>query len=159
MKKALLIIDVQESFINRKALPYTGKVADAMNQLQKEYETVLITQKTRERHRFDNRPNPSPLGFTPEERAEIFVKDTMSAATEELIAYLEDNELTDIDVCGVSTDSCVMATAFALTDLGYEVNVRGEHCASIHGIKAHNKAIWILHKNGMSQHWMSQLQY
>ena len=166
MKTALLIVDVQERHTNKDDFPRTVQVASAMNDLQDQYETVLISMMRKKCwSEFDSgQSNPSPLAFRAKPGSKIFIKETVSAATAELLAHLRAEQIDNIDVCGLSTDTCVLATAFALHDAGFRVNVRGEHCASDNdresqGKDTHNNAIYILHRNGMSKHWMSQKQY
>lgn len=158
MKTALLIVDVQECYIDKDTFPRTAQIANAMNPLQEKYESVLISMMS------GGQSNPSPLAFTAKPGSKIYIKETKSAATAELLDHLQDEQIDKIDVCGLSTDTCVLATAFALHDAGFRVNVMGEHCASNNdresrGKDTHNKAIYILHRNGMSKHWMSQKQY
>ena len=57
-----------------------------------------------------------------------------------------------------------MATAFGLCDLGFDVEVLGNYCASNDGDRenakqAHNKAIYLLYRNGLSKHWMGQMAH
>ena len=166
MKTALLIVDVQERHINKDDFPRTVQVASAMNNLQDKYETVLISMMRKKccSESDSGQLNPSPLAFTAKLGSKVFIKETKSVATAELLAHLRAEQIDKIDVCGFSTDTCVLATAFALHDAGFQVNVKGKYCASDNdresrGKDTHNKAIYILHRNGMSGHWMSQKQY
>ena len=54
----------------------------------------------------------------------VFEKPTYSAfAQTSLHAYLQQNQIEELTLCGIDTDACVLATAFSAFDLGYVTNV------------------------------------
>ena len=154
--RALIIIDVQDCFIYEGTFPEMKRLPVNIAELQKEYEHVLIAMMKR-----DDKPL-SPLAFEPKPSAKKFTKETMSAATPELVAELESTGVEAADICGISTNSCVLATAFALSDLRFTVNVLDKRCASNYRTdcesrKAHDAAIYVMLSNHMtSSQWSSQ---
>lgn len=45
--------------------------------------------------------------------------------------WLQEHEITDVDVVGIATDFCVKATALDAVDAGYETRVLVEFCAAV----------------------------
>lgn len=165
-RRALLVVDLQVNYINEGIFPRTVDVARRVGEeLQHRYELVLVTRKKNSPIDSDNEEPALPdLAFTPIDRAYCFTKETLSAATEEVLTVLRENAYRRVDICGISTEACVMATAFALYDLGFDVNVLGQYCASNdanreNAKESHNKAIYLIYRNGLSKHWMSQMAH
>ena len=165
-RRALLVVDLQINYINEAIFPRTADVAWRVGEeLQHRYELVLVTRKRNSPiDPDDEEPELPDLAFTPIDRAHLFAKDTLNAATEGVLKVLRENACRRVDICGISTEACVMATAFALYDLGFDVNVLGQYCASNdvnreNAKEAHNKAIYLLYRNGLSKHWMSQMAH
>lgn len=165
-RRALLVVDVQVNYINEAVFPRTAQVARRIEgELQHRYDLVLATRMRPPANNLDEGELELPeLAFEPIEGARPFVKETLSAATEEVVQVLRQRGIGRVHICGISTEACVMATAFALYDLGFEVEVLGNFCASNDGDRenadrAHNKAIYVLHRNGLSKHWMGQMAY
>ena len=161
--RALLVVDLQQNYINENVFPRTAQIARGVEQeLQHGYQLVLVTRMHVQPHGpLEVEPELPALGFEPLERALFFVKQTLSAATDEVLTLLAGHGIHRVDICGISTESCVMATAFALHDSGFQVNVLGQYCASIDANPedariAHNKAIYLLYRNNLTRHWMQQ---
>ena len=161
---ALLVVDLQVNFINEAIFPRTADVARRVErELQHHYELVLVTRKRTPPGPLDgDEPELPDLAIAPIDGAHLFEKGTLSAATDEVIHILQQHSIQRVDICGISTEACVMATAFGLHDLGFDVEVLGNYCASNdanreNANRAHNKAIYLLHRNGLSGHWMGQM--
>ena len=155
---ALLVVDVQQAYVNRQQMPRTAEVAEAVEGLQARYQVVIITQNRGRGYGLgEGEPAPSPLAFQPAEGAHQFVKVTLSAATQALVACLKHHGINNVHLCGISTEACVMATAFALYDLNFNVHVLEKYCASNNnddgdnGQRAHDHAIGILRLLGMTR--------
>lgn len=124
--EALIIVDLQEGFINRS----NQHVVSRVERLQHQYQYVYASQfmlDTQEQNEMFLREN---LAFAPREDAKIFQKSTHNAATNEIIQDLRSTGVQQVHVCGVETNVCVLATAIALLDEGFYVVVRTEACAS-----------------------------
>ena len=75
-----------------------------------------------------------------DKKVRIFTKDTYSCykakdkVNGELFKdWLKENKVKEIDICGVETMCCVLASAFDLFDNGYKINVLNELCADMNG--------------------------
>ena len=94
-RKALLIVDVQEGYIDRQASSRIGQVVRKIENLQQNYSVVLATQKfERDGQPDENEPTLSPLATV--ERAQLFEKETSSAATPNLVQYLVEHDITEV---------------------------------------------------------------
>ena len=78
---------------------------------------------------------------------QVFDKSIYSSVTKELIEYIHENKITEIYLCGINTDCCVLKTALDLFELGYDVYVLENLCGSTCGIERHNHTIEILKRN------------
>ena len=72
-----------------------------------------------------------------------------------LLLALQSDAITTVAVCGVDTDACVMATALALFDAGFETFVVSDGCASSGGQEYHEAAIKILERNSGAKYVIS----
>ncbi len=142
MKKALLVIDVQNYFVTEKAVGLPQKIAWYIEAEQDSYDAVLFIK-------FRNDPasnfhtlldfkevtkapatdiHPDLASFATQENT--FEKTTYSAMkSEALMQYLTANDIKALDLCGISLDACVLATAFEAFDLGYYVEVLDNLCS------------------------------
>ncbi|NLD93959.1 MAG: cysteine hydrolase [Fibrobacter sp.] len=142
MKKALLIIDIQNDYFKHGKMTLTGSSAASVNAKQ-----VLET------FRNGNLPvihvqhiaaRPTATFFLPGTKgAEIHdsVKplETEKVITKhypnsfrdtELFEYLKKNEITDLVICGMMTHMCIDATVRAAKDYGFGINLIGDACAT-----------------------------
>ncbi|MNQ38483.1 MULTISPECIES: cysteine hydrolase family protein [unclassified Pseudomonas] len=116
MRQVLLIIDVQPSFS-----PPAWLISGINNLLGS-----LPSVATVERHDESRTPFARQLGWTPAPDDDslvaadkIFIKHGY-APTPETIAYLKDLAPERVLVCGIQTDTCVLAAGFALFDAGLQ---------------------------------------
>ena len=142
MKKALLVIDVQNYFVTEKALELPQKIAGYLEESSSDYDAVLFMK-----FRNDSASNfHTLLDFTEAKESpatdlhetllpfvtsdNVFEKTTYSALkSEALRAYLCDNKIEELDMCGVSLDACVLASAYEAFDLGFKVRVLENLCS------------------------------
>lgn len=76
----------------------------------------------------------------------IFCKSVYTALNNELIDYINDNNINMIYVCGIDTDACVLKTAIDLFENNYNFRVI-ENCSMSHsGKEFHEFAIRMLKK-------------
>lgn len=126
MKKALILIDVQEDFL-RNQLDYIKMVAQRyLNDHGKDYDLVVLTVW---RHS-DNQGEGTLLQFN---GASIVEKTTFSAITPEVEAMLRDKGITEVHIGGVDAEGGILATMFALVDKGFSVKVLERIVASASG--------------------------
>jgi hypothetical protein len=143
--RLLLIVDPQLAFLSER----TAHAYDAALDATRRYTRTLVSQCL----------NPSGSSFrtllgwdgcgaddresTLDERFSVFATVTKSGYAVPAHAvqpYLEG--LAGVDVAGVETDACVLATALALFDAGVDVRVRIDLCAG----KLHTEAERILRR-------------
>jgi len=157
MKKALIVVDLQNYFIDQSTMHLVEGIKKAIE--SKDYEEVVFT-------RFINRPDSSFVrnGWSgcmesPEtdicpmlkpylEDAAVFEKYGFSAfRADGMHEYLKRKGITEIHLCGTDTDACVLASAYDGFELGYDVEIIEELCASRNGKEYHQMGLSLLRKN------------
>lgn len=158
--KALIVIDVQNYFLNSATKPIVKKIQQYLKNQSKQYAAVYFTV-------FKNNPQ-SPLwkisnwqGCTgsPEtdicnELAEFTNKDNLFSKNI-LSAYkvpgikssFKQNKITQVDLCGFDTDCCVLATTYDLFDSGIKPVILENLTWSTSKEKLHLPAIKIIQRN------------
>lgn len=156
MRKLLLLIDVQNGFINEHSKWLPSKLADYIraSDYTDVYATAYINDPTT--------PCYKRLGWegcmTPEEQAmcpeldglysKVFIKKTYDAMKTELKAAVEAGNYDEIHIVGIASTCCVLATSYALFDDGYNVFVIPSLCAITGDLEGYDKAAdFILHEN------------
>lgn len=136
MKKALLIVDVQNGFVNDK----TKHIPPLVEKLQYNYDLVIAT-------RFINLPDSpyrrlikwnhlSPdtdeieLAFKPKDGVVIKDKYIYTCIDDSFVALLKDNEIDAVDICGIDTDICVTKCAVDLFERDITPYVLKDYCAT-----------------------------
>ncbi|MGB8274623.1 MAG: cysteine hydrolase [Alphaproteobacteria bacterium] len=152
MPPVLLIIDVQEGFIN----DWTRHMPAAVEALQARFPRVVAT-------RFENREG-SPfrtlkalarfapgsaegrLAFVPRPDAEIAVKTGYTAVSDKFLASLREGQVREVAVSGIATDNCVLVTAVDLFQAGLRPLVLADYCASHAGEAYHRAGLMLLER-------------
>lgn len=128
-KKLLMLVDIQACFINEQSSWLPVKLAEYIKTA--EYDTVVAT-------RFVNHSDTpcykllnwtdccteSEFKICPELDglySRVFDKGTYTSVTPEVLKFLEDENFSEIHVCGISEACCVVATAYDLFDRGFNV--------------------------------------
>ncbi|MDE5539067.1 MAG: cysteine hydrolase [Bacilli bacterium] len=153
MKSLLLVIDLQNAFMNKHTKKRVNEIKKLID--NKDYNCVAFTRFINfEDSIFVKKLNWSGCIQDKDKEivintgnCEIFNKSIYSAVNQKLIDYISDNEITNIYLCGVDTDCCVLKTAFDMFELGYNVYVLKDYCASMCGEELHNNALEILKRN------------
>ncbi len=134
MKSALVVIDVQNHFAVEKAADLPKKIAKHIR--QKKYDHVLFTlfrndpgsnfhkilkwEKATSKPAIDIHPELAPFSNS----KNTFEKLTYSAfKIPAFVDYLKRNNITQLYICGINIDGCVLATAYEAFDLGYDVKI------------------------------------
>lgn len=142
MKKALLIIDVQNDYFDGGAhtlvnATEAGKHAHAvLETARKQHLSVVHIQHLAinegadfflpDTHGTAIHTCVSPL---PDEK--VVTKHYPNSFRETaLLEHLQKNDITDLVICGMMTDVCVDATVRAAMDLGFSTTVIGDACAT-----------------------------
>ena len=176
-KRALIVVDVQNDFVEGGAMGVDGGKAVAAKiskMMEKEYDKYDIAVSTQDWHKPDD-DNGGHFSANPDfkntwvehciagsEGAEFAspVDDSMFNANFKkgygtpsysgfegviellrlgehvlgqtlLQEYLDDQEVTIVDIVGIATDHCVLATALDAIKAGYEVNVLSEYTVAV----------------------------
>ncbi|HEY9259205.1 cysteine hydrolase family protein [Chitinophaga sp.] len=142
MKKALLIVDVQNDY-------YEGGAHTLVNTAEAGKQAQAVLKTARQQHV----PIVHIQHLAVNEGADFFLPDTHGAAIHTdvaplahekvvtknypnsfretaLLAYLQENSITHLVICGMMTDVCVDATVRAAMDLGFSITVIGDACAT-----------------------------
>ena len=148
MGDLLLIIDMQEGFryaesefivpnILKLIKAFNGKIIfskfiGSQNSLFKTQLNWTKFQNEEERKLFSEL---QAFGFLK------FEHEGYTVLNSKLKAYLKDNKITKIYLCGIYTDVCIIKTAMDLFDENFKTFVIKDACNSLHGKKNHDSAI------------------
>ncbi len=153
MSSLLLVIDVQNDFINKNTKFLPQKIKDLIN--QKKFDNVVFT-------RFINSlesvfyKNLNWQGCLTSESQALAIKTgeclvidktVYTALNEELKNYIAKNKISKVYLCGIDTECCVLKTALDLFENGLDVYVLKDCCACTHGKTRHENALKILKRN------------
>ena len=153
MKSLLLVIDLQNAFINRKTQNLPRKIEQLIK--NKKYNEVAFTKfinnndsifvkKLNYNRCLDNDDTKIVINT---KSHNVFNKTIYSAVNDELIKFIKENNIDKIFLCGIDTECCILKTAFDLFELGYNVYVLKDYCGCTHGKIRHNNALNILKRN------------
>jgi len=150
----LIIVDVQNGFVNDN----TREVLDVVNKAKEKlkYDVCVLTKFFNSEEtsfsqilnwkRFQTEEEQE-LSVGIEKHDKVIYKSTYSAVTDELKTLIGQNRYKKAYVCGIETDSCVLATAFELFDNGVEPMIIIDGCASMRGNEFHNAAELIMRRS------------
>lgn len=147
MNKCLLIIDVQNGFINA----HTKHIPKLVEELQGEYANVFVTRFFNKQnsfyrtlikwHRLGRDSVDFNLAFVPRDDAIIIDKNVYSCVTAEFLEQLSQKNIKQVDVCGIDTDTCVTKCAVDLFEANIKPQILARYCASHAGKTAHKNAL------------------
>jgi len=142
MKKALIIIDIQNDYFDNGKMPLVGSEEACGN-------AKLLLDKFREKglpvifiQHIATRPDatfflPNTEGaeihkkISPVLGEKIIVKHYPNSFREtDLMEHLKETQITDLVICGMMTHMCVEATTRAAKDFGFSISVVGDACAT-----------------------------
>lgn len=150
MSKALLIVDVQNGFVNEM----TKHIPMLVEKLQYNYDLVIAT-------RFINLPDSpfrrlikwdhlSPgtdeieLAFKPKDGVVVIDKFIYSCIDESFLRLLKENGIGAVDICGIDTDICVTKCAVDLFERNITPYVLKDYCATHADADVQESALIIL---------------
>ena len=150
MKKLLLVIDVQNDFVNDLTRETLKKIEELVK--SKQFTTVAFTKFI---NSYNNRfyKDINYRGCSTEkgvsiaidtEDYKIFNKNVYTALTDEFISYLKNESIEEIYLCGFDTNACVLKTALDLFEQGYDFYILKDYCMSSFSKEIHNNALDIL---------------
>ena len=129
MKKLLLVIDVQNDFINDNTKNTLIKIKELVR--SDNYDLIAFT-------RFIN--DEDSIWYKKMNYKGCMTKEQQiyTAVNDELKDYIRENDISEIYLCGFDTDACVQKTAIDLFEQNYEVYVLKDYCMSHRGEELHN---------------------
>ena len=158
MKTAILIIDVQNFFINRFTKDIPDKIRSFLD--KNSFDLLIFTKFIYSRKspfaKFIKNPRlikSFDTDIVPElqnyaSNNNVFVKTTFSSLkSKKLLKLIQKENIKRLYICGFDTDGCVLSTAFEAFDIGFNVGIIEDLCASHHGYLYHKEAVKILQKN------------
>jgi nicotinamidase-related amidase len=141
-RPALVVIDVQNGFVNDGSAHIVPAVADLATRWRAAGGALMFTRY----RNYAGSPFERLIGWyglhsdhdtalAPElagvaADVPVVEKSTYSALTEEVRRLTGEGEFTDVFLCGIATDSCVLATAVSAFDAGLTPWVIADACAS-----------------------------
>ncbi|MRH93527.1 isochorismatase family protein [Nocardia sp. SYP-A9097] len=132
-RAALCLVDVQNGFITPDSAPVVPKIVQIAEQWVQTGQPIILT-------RFRNHPDSpyerligwrelhnSPAidlvdelsRFTHHPTAVVVDKFFYTALTSEVVAVLQQHEVTDIVIAGIATDACVLKSSLDAFEMGY----------------------------------------
>ena len=136
MSKALLIVDVQNGFVNEK----TKHIPRLVEKLQYNYDLVIATRfinlpdspfrRLIKWNRLSPGTNEIDLAFKPKEGIVVVDKYIYSCIDETFLRLLEDKGIDAVDICGIDTDICVTKCAVDLFERNITPYVLKDYCAT-----------------------------
>ena len=151
--KLLLIIDVQQAFINEHTKHIPSLIEEHIK--NNEYNTIVLGK-------FINDINSKFVkdlkwtGCIGKKETEIVLENCEAFPVIERTAYsvynneldllIKQNNINTIYLCGLDTDACVLKTAVDLFENNYNVKIIKDLCASSAGVGYHNEGIKLLER-------------
>ena len=147
MNKLLLIIDVQQDFINENTKEYVDKI-ESLIKIQKfnyiAFTKFINSEESTWYKEFNYHGCLTEEGqkiVINTENYKVFEKKIYSALTNEFKEYLNRNNITEVYLCGFDTDACILKTALDLFENNSKVFVLKDYCMSSAGENVHDYAI------------------
>lgn len=147
MRKLLLVIDVQNDFINDNTRNYVSKIKSLID--SNNYEEIAFTKFINDEESIwvkdlNYKGCISEFGrkiVFDTGNNKIFEKKIYSALNDEFKDYVLLNSIDQIYLCGFDTDACIQKTALDLFENCYDVFILKDFCMSHSGVFFHNIAI------------------
>jgi nicotinamidase-related amidase len=142
MKKALLIIDIQNDYFENGKMELVGPEEASKNAKtllenfrDKNLPIIHIQHIAPSASATFLAPNTEGIKINknvePKENEKVITKHYPNGFKEtELLAYLKSEEISELIICGMMTHMCIDSTARAAFDLGFKATVIGDACAT-----------------------------
>lgn len=162
MSDALLVVDVQNGFINEFTRHIPARIVELIE--RERHSPVLFTRFVnvegspfRRILDWDDCAEPPDTEIAREvapfaEEHRIFSKPGYAGLPDGLAEYLRREKYERIVVVGIDTDMCVLKVAMDLFDLNIEPLVYVDCCASTAGLQAHLAGLAVLARNIGADH-------
>ncbi|MBX3028549.1 MAG: cysteine hydrolase [Chloroflexi bacterium] len=154
---ALVVVDVQQGFVVPETQAIVPRIVDHIEHARERYALVIAT-------RFVNRPGSlyeterdwpamadrPATDLLPGVRAAadlVITKHGLAPRPEDLVPALRERDVERVELCGIDTDQCVLATALLLWDARIAPRVLAELCASSGGVDMHTAGLAIARRS------------
>ena len=151
--KILLLVDIQDGFMNAGTKHIPGNVIKHIENFN--YDLVIATRfinKTESLHKSElNMKDMTMLSShaklvkgIQEVSDIVLMKSTYTSLTEDVAKLLEKNEMREVYLAGLNTDTSIMATAFDLFDKGIKPKILSHLCGTVNGEERNEHALDIM---------------
>ena len=154
MARALVIVDVQNGFVNEKnrhAILRIKQLLDAnkfghvlftkfVNKTNSPYQRIL------EWYKLTGPPETNIVSELQPYAKTVFEKSIYSIFTPEFVTYLEKNKISELYIAGIDTECCVLKIAVDAFERGYKPYVLAFYCASHSDPSFHEAGLKLLEK-------------
>jgi nicotinamidase-related amidase len=157
MSDPLLVVDMQNGFINEYTTHITGRITKLIE--SGDYDPILFTQfintpgsPFREYVGWDGCATEPDTLLVPElekyaSADRLFSKSGLAGLPDSLRAYFSTATFEQVVLVGVDTDMCVLKMALDVFDLGIRPIVFVDCCASTAGLQSHLAGLAVLARN------------
>lgn len=153
MKKMLLVIDLQKSFINPNTEFLISKIDSLVN--SGSYDLVVFTKFINDNDSmWVKKLNYKGCISLEDRKIMINTKDNIvlekslyTAYSDNLINLINLFKIDEVHLCGIDTECCVLKTAFDLFENGYNIKVLSGYSACTHGEESNKNALDIIARN------------
>jgi nicotinamidase-related amidase len=153
-KVVLLVVDMQNGFLGRRAQSVIASVEKLVKEFEKRGLPIVFTRFYNEQHsQYERLIGWTRLRETPETdlhpdlqayAKNIVDKTIYSAFTPEFISMVESHDWQQVVICGVATDGCVLKSAVDAFERDLVPFVVEDACASHAGEDVHNAGLMLL---------------
>lgn len=161
MKNALLVIDVQEPFLNEATGHIPIKIAGFIENDGDKFDFILFFKFVNDKKsnwvkllNWEGMLKTSETKIAPElkrflKKDNVFIKKAAFSIfrVNKFLRFVKDNKISKFFICGLDTHACVYVSAMEAFARGFEVEVIEDLCAASHGISYHQNAIDALSRN------------
>ncbi|MDQ5938921.1 MAG: hypothetical protein QG603_523 [Patescibacteria group bacterium] len=157
-KKALVVIDVQNYYINDKTKELPRKISQYIKDNKFDY--LIFTkfvnnaesnlyQKLNWRKMISSPDIDICEELTPFiKEGNVFEKNTYSIfKSKSFVDFVDKNNINNLTFCGLDTDACILASMYEGFDLGYDIKIIEELCMCSSGDIFHDSALKIINRN------------
>lgn len=155
----LIVVDLQNGFVNKNSEHVVGPIVSFVsnwlvaggkvvatrfiNEPNSAWERLIHWHRLRESPEIDLRVEFTEA-FQDEEHVRVFDKTSYSSLTPQVVEILRDTATTNVFICGIATDGCVLKTAVDVFELGLKPIVISDLCASHAGEDVHEAGLLLI---------------
>lgn len=144
MNRLLLVIDVQNDFINEHTKNTLTKIKELVD--SNKYDLTAFTRFINDENsiwykKLDYKGCMTKDGQSiaiDTKNNKVFDKTVYTAVNDALKNYIRENNISEIYLCGFDTDACIQKTAIDLFEQNYDVYVLKDYCMSHAGKEIHD---------------------